>query len=99
MALAYGVAGDDAKMIALLKEVAAAKPVNTWSNIMDASNTRNHAHEVLGHYYMKKRDWKEAMAWWEKWQPSSWCRTCAEAMQKQRQANIEECKKNLSAGR
>lgn len=95
LAYARGAAGDNDKMLALLKEVAGLPARNTSSGIMDASNTRNRAHEALGEYYMKEKNWQEALRWWQRWQPASWCATCLEALQEKKQRNIETCMKML----
>jgi tetratricopeptide (TPR) repeat protein len=97
LARAHGARGEEEKMAALLKEVAALPPANTQYGIMDASNTRNHAHRALADYYMRKKDWQEALKWWQRWKPDSWCGTCAEAMREQREENIATCRKMLRA--
>lgn len=95
LAYAYGATGAEEKMVAMYKEVADLPAHNTGSGIMDASNTRNRAHEALGEYYMKQMNWQEALQWWQRWQPESWCGTCAKALQEKRLRNLETCMKML----
>lgn len=80
LARAYGAGGDEAKMLALYKELAAAPPVDTQAHVMDASNTRNAAYEALGRHYLARKDWAEALRWWRAWSPSSWCGNCYDGM-------------------
>ncbi len=95
MARVFRVRNDEMAMVEILKEVAEMPSIDTHSNLMDASNSRNAAHEWLADYYTQKGKYREALLWWEKWQPASWCGTCYESMVKEREAKILECKRAM----
>jgi hypothetical protein len=95
LAQAHGAQGDNKRMVALLQEVAALPPADTHHGIMDASNTRNRAFELLGEYHMSKANWREALTWWERWEPTSWCGTCLQELQKKKQRNIARCREMI----
>jgi tetratricopeptide (TPR) repeat protein len=100
MARVYERQGDEPRMLELLKAVAEMEPVNTHADLMDASNTRNQAYEWLAGYYYEKQQWKESLAWYQKWVPTSWCGTCRMGMESSRRAAIAECEKKIrEAGR
>lgn len=82
-------------MLAAFIKAAKAQPVDTRSNLMDASNTKNEAHQFLGEYYFKKEDWKESLHWWETWNPSSWCSNCLMSMESSRKTQIDLCRDKL----
>jgi hypothetical protein len=95
LARAHGALGNEGKMVSLLKQVTALPATDTTYGVMDAGNTRNHAYQALAQHYMKNGDWAEALMWWQRWQPTSWCSTCAQALRKQREENIASCMKLL----
>ena len=88
---------DREKAVAAYRQAAEAESFNTNYGIMDASNTKNEAHEFLGEHYMEQEDWQEALHWWETWEPSSWCGNCLWSMQARRKEMIEACQKKLDA--
>lgn len=88
----YEKLGQEAQMVEAYKNAAAAPSAETQTNIMDASDTRNRAHQWLGTYYMmKKQDWPEALKWWGTWEPRSWCGTCAASMNSRKAHSIAVC--------
>jgi tetratricopeptide (TPR) repeat protein len=95
LARAYGRTGNDAKMLALLKELAADPPAGVPPPRDTSAGVRLSARESLGDYYTDKRDWKEALKWWEAWRPSSGCGLGIEAEEKKKRERIEQCRRAL----
>jgi hypothetical protein len=91
----YHDMGDEAGMVAAYRRAAELPSVDTRSNIMDASNTRNIAFESLAQYYTQKQQWAQALRWWWSWRPTSWCGTCAESMELRRAKALAQCVTNL----
>lgn len=91
----YRDMGDDKQMVAALENGLIAPRVETGIGIMDASDSQNRAHEMLGSHYMTIKQWKKALAIWENWKPESWCGTCAMEMESHRQTNIMVCRLQL----
>lgn len=91
----YRELGDDKLMVAALSKGMVSPRVGTSVNIMDASETQNRAHELLGGHYMTTLHWREALAVWEDWKPSSWCGTCEWSMDLHRRTNITICQLQL----
>ena len=87
----YEKLGREAKAVEAYKMAAAKPPVETRTNIMDASDTRNRAHVWLGTHYMKKQDWAEALKWWQAWRPRSWCGTCQAGMESRKAHAVAVC--------
>lgn len=87
----YEKLGREAEMLEAYRTAAGRPSVETQTSIMDASNTRNRAHQWLGAYYTRKENWQEALEWWQAWKPSSWCGTCADSMRTRRAHGIVEC--------
>jgi TolA-binding protein len=86
----YGM-GDENKMIEYLKMAANEIPVPTNTNIMDTSDTNQTACYRLGEYYYKKKKYKEALKYFRKWQPISFCGTCISSMSNERNLHIAKC--------
>jgi hypothetical protein len=78
-------------MLAAYKAAVPLKRTETNTNIMDASDTHNRAAEFLGHYYVRKQNWAEALKYWEAWHPASWCGTCQASMEQTKQRNRVQC--------
>jgi hypothetical protein len=95
LAQLHGAAGREEESIAAYKQAAVAKSVETHANLMDGGNTRSHAHEFLGEYYMQKEDWQEALYWWQNWEPTSWCGNCLIDMHSRRNKQMDVCRKKL----
>ena len=87
----YEKLGREAEMVEAYRTAAGKPSVGTHTSIMDASNTRNRAHQWLGAYYTRKENWQEALKWWQAWKPSSWCGTCADSMRTRRAHGIVQC--------
>lgn len=87
----YGKLGREAEMVEAYRTAAGEPSIETRTSIMDASSTRNRAHEWLGAYYTRKENWKEALKWWRAWKPRSSCGTCAASMRGRRTHGIVHC--------
>ncbi len=87
----YGKLGQEERMVEAYRTAAGKPTVETQTNIMDASDTSNRAHEWLGRYCEKKRNWEEALTWWKAWRPRSWCGTCAWGMEARKTRGITLC--------
>ena len=96
MGQVYAKLGDSANMIIALERAMMAPGVWTETNIMDASDTRNYAFEVLGEHYIQTRQWKQACEVFTAWRPRSWCGTCADGMNAYRINNILLCHAHLA---
>ena len=86
---------EEAAMVDAWRRAARLPAADTGRNVMDASNTVNIAVESLGHHYMEKGDFAEALCWWTEWTPSSWCGTCAEGMRARRMERIRACREEI----
>lgn len=64
-------------------------------SIMDTDNTRAVAIQRLALVHEAEGQWREAMQWWEKWQPQSWCGTCAREMRAEKLDHINRCQLRL----
>ena len=58
----YAKTGDKEKMVAVLERGIAAPRVETNLGIMDASDSRNRAHQLLGPHYIDEKQWDKAIA-------------------------------------
>jgi len=81
--------------VAAYELAAGGRPVDTGLHAMDASNTNNRAVQWLGTHHLDRGNWKEALAWWTSWQPSSVCGTCADSMRMERAYYMALCKIRL----
>jgi len=57
-------------------------------NIMDASNTRNMAIELLADLLEETGKYEEALKWYRAWEPTSWCGTCVGLMYEQKEIAV-----------
>ncbi|MEW6363270.1 MAG: hypothetical protein AB1714_01380 [Acidobacteriota bacterium] len=95
MADIFEKARAEQKMIQALRKAAAAPAVNTFADVLDASNTRSRATERLGLYYIRSGEWSLALDCWKRWQPTSWCSTCEKSMMSERSRFIRTCRWRL----
>jgi hypothetical protein len=86
--------GDSKKEMEWLKRCAAFdKPVRTFRGLPEPMASRSEAVERLARLAERTRQWREALAWWTKWQPSSFCGTCLASMHRERVRNIYRCQR------
>ena len=57
--------------------------------------TSNTARGMLAGYCYAKGNWKEALRWYEAWEPSSWCGTGQEARKAFKAGRIATCREKL----
>jgi len=91
----YEKQGDEGKMVACYKRAAELKQLAKLERSLNAGWSSNAAFERLGNYYKNKKDWAEALKWWEGWTPMGWCGNGLESMASQRAYEIALCKINL----
>jgi hypothetical protein len=93
MARVYQQQGLEQKMIECLKAVAEAEEVDNYS--------RNRANGLLAEYYFQKEQWKESLAWYQKWEPwMGGCATGAADLEASREKTIATCQEKIrQAGR
>jgi hypothetical protein len=101
LALKYKATGDE-KMLPLLKELAEAKVAHTeMGGLMDGVDgvgpgTQSYARATLAEHYFAKREWADALKWYEAWKPFvQGCGLSIEAGQNHRANRITTCRKEL----
>jgi hypothetical protein len=102
LALGYRAAGDEKKMLLLLKELAEAQVVNTgmggWMDGADGvgPGTRSYARVTLAEYHFAKKEWADALKWYEGWEPFvQGCGLSSMAAKRHRADRIAACHKEL----
>ncbi|MFO0848407.1 MAG: hypothetical protein U0871_07615 [Gemmataceae bacterium] len=95
LARAYGQVGKDSEMIRLLTRLAG--PTGRLK-LLDGF-VRSGAQESLADHYLAKRDWMQALRWYEAWQPISGCGTCDASMEAKKKKAIETCRRAIADGR
>ncbi len=91
MAEVYHELGDEEQMVQAYKAAVSMPREQTNTDLMDASDTHNRAIQALGRHFLKKRKFKESMAYWKQWEPQSWCGTCGMEMNSDRRRMIALC--------
>jgi hypothetical protein len=102
LALKYKATGDEKKMLPLLKELAEAKVAHTeMGGLMDGVDgvgpgTQSYARATLAEHYFAKREWADALKWYEAWKLFvQGCGLSIEAAQNYRANRITTCQKGL----
>lgn len=85
--------GDEKQMVQCYR-LAVETPVQ---GVHFGGTGRVEAAAFLGSYYMRKREWDEAIKWWETWNPSTGCGLGHFEVKHGRDTMISEC--HLKAGR
>ncbi len=74
LAEVYEAFGDEENMVASYRNAISSR---SGKNPEEVSSVA----QRLAMYYMKKKDWAEALKWWQAWSPTSWCGNELSAMQ------------------
>lgn len=104
LASRYKAAGDEKKLLPLLKELKELAEAK-WDIDPDTVGWRvhpensNNARKLLADYYFEKKEWKEAMKWYQAWVPGLmlWggCGVGLSGIDDWKRGRIAECRKQL----
>jgi hypothetical protein len=87
--------GDERAMLQYLKEGLKVPAAPTARNLMDTLDTRQEAAIRLARHYRDKGEFKQALAYFTRWEPWSWCHTCLGSMRAEREREIALCRLHL----
>lgn len=87
--------GEDER-IRILKSLMNADPV-PWPDPRSrfTEEARGEATRALGAHYRDRREWDSSLAAWQAWKPQSWCGTCLEGLNVERESSIGRCCEEL----
>jgi hypothetical protein len=91
IAAIYGKRGEEAKMLTLYEKVATLKKGDVDGGEGYLYEAQSSAIARLGAYYMKTKNWEEALKWWRGWKSASFCGNCAESQNSANTYRIYNC--------
>jgi len=83
--------GDEKAMLAYLEEALQAKPAPKGRNCLVPFDPAQVALPRLAEYYRDKGDYRKAIHYFSRWKPRSFCGTCMQLMERERDQEIALC--------
>jgi len=82
--------------IAIFKRLMKEPPATTPSlRFRTGEEARSEATRAIAAHYQAQKEWEKSLAAWQAWVPKSWCGTCLDGMNVERESSMGRCCEEL----